>query len=72
MDNHTGKYDIPCEFAVAMTGGDLVGLIVLNGNHGSGFSIATRDPELLKKLPNFLETIAKEIREKTKESNELH
>lgn len=53
-----GKYDAECVKALVDTGGHSVVLIVLDGVHGSGFSVASKDPLTERKLPELLRQLA--------------
>ena len=57
-----GKYDAECEQVFQTTLANGVVLIVLGGEHGSGFSVTLRDPQLAYGLPDILESMAKSIR----------
>lgn len=59
-----GNYDSSCEAVhLALGMPDVVGLIVLGGPKGNGFSVVTRKMENLKELPAILRTIADGIEE---------
>jgi hypothetical protein len=59
--NGPGKYDEACTVARAMTKGIGVVLIVIEGEHGNGFSVQTLEPDLLPVLPALLRVIANEM-----------
>lgn len=62
MAQGPGKYDDECTAARLMTGGRMVALVVLNGHHGSGFSVQAPvgfDPLL---IAGMLENMARDIR----------
>lgn len=56
-----GKYDDACTQARESTGAAGAVLIVLDGDHGYGFSVQVT-PEALFRLPEMLEYMAKQIR----------
>ena len=62
MSTGAGKYDDACTLARGLTGGTVI-LIVINGDHGSGFSVQCTDMRILAKLPVILEDTAQQIRE---------
>ena len=62
-----GKYDDVCVATMEATGGSAVVLIVINGHHGSGFSVNTVNPAVTAELPALLEQVAKQIRETVEE-----
>ena len=57
-----GKYDELCTAAREETKAVAVVLIVINGEHGNGFSCQTHDLTLLAKIPDILESVAAGIR----------
>lgn len=64
-----GKYDTECQLSMVMTQAKAVCLIVLGGDHGSGFSVSTTVPNIAAQLPALLRDIAAQIEatmEKTK------
>lgn len=42
-------------------------LMVGDGKNGDGFSVASKDPEVLKHIPNYLRQVAKAIEDKNYE-----
>jgi hypothetical protein len=56
-----GKYDQACSMARVFTGARAVALIVLGGEHGSGFSVQTENPRFLELLPDMLRQMAMDI-----------
>lgn len=59
-----GKYDYLCTVASQCADAEGTILIIINGNHGSGFSVqATAD--IIGRLPELLETVANNIRNST-------
>lgn len=60
--NGPGKYDDDCAFAMAVTGAVGVLLVVYQGDHGSGISFKTRDPDLMRRMPHMLEELAAQMR----------
>ena len=48
-----GNYDDECERQLVETGAELVVLIVINGNKGSGFSVSGRQEVRDSKLPRL-------------------
>lgn len=60
-----GKYDEACTEARNATGGQAVALIVVWGDHGSGFSVQVAEgvnaAEIALRLPSLLRTMADEI-----------
>jgi hypothetical protein len=57
-----GKYDELCTAAREEAKAVAVVLIVINGEHGNGFSCQTHDLTLLAKIPDVLEQVAAGIR----------
>lgn len=53
-----GKYDNLCTVAREAAQADTVVMIIINGVHGSGFSVQTRDPAASHRLPQLLRTTA--------------
>jgi hypothetical protein len=60
MPQGPGKYDDVCTLARAATGGEAVILSVINGNHGSGFSVQA-DANITPRLPAILRRLAADI-----------
>jgi hypothetical protein len=59
-----GKYDYLCTVASQCANAEGTILIIINGNHGNGFSVqATAD--IIGRLPELLETVANNIRNST-------
>lgn len=56
-----GKYDDQATYVREQTKAQGVIVLVLGGEHGSGFSVQA-DPMIMFVLPGLLEDIAKEIR----------
>ena len=56
-----GRYDVHCEGVMEITKAQAVLLLVVNGDNGSGFSVATLDPLLLVRIPAMLRELANEI-----------
>lgn len=56
-----GRYDTECQFSMVMTQAKAVCLIVLGGDHGSGFSVSTTVPNIAAQLPALLRDIAAQI-----------
>jgi len=56
-----GKYDAEVRVAAASTSAQLTLLIILEGNRGTGFSVAALDPRLVKLVPGLLRNVALEI-----------
>ena len=56
-----GKYD-DCTVARDEAGAVAVVLIVINGEHGNGFSCQTHDLTLPAKIPDILESVVAGIR----------
>lgn len=67
MFNGPGKYDQVCTDVFAETEAKLVGLIVIDGKKGSGFSVQGDINNILK-LPEYLRDIARQIDEQIKSS----
>lgn len=61
MSAGAGKYDAECTKARESTGADSAILIVTNGTKGSGFAVQATPADLVR-LPDMLETMAKQIR----------
>ena len=57
-----GKYDDVCTHAREETKADGVVLMILNGEHGDGFSVQL-PPLVLLNLPNILRMMADQIQE---------
>jgi hypothetical protein len=62
MSHGPGKYDYECTLVRAITDATGVAVIVIGGNRGGGFSVQCADPVLLGRLPEMLESMAKDIR----------
>ena len=62
-----GKYDQICTEIREKTNARGIIVIIIDGNLGNGFSCQA-DPELILKLPDMLEFMAKEIRGHPKNS----
>lgn len=56
-----GKYDALCTLVREQAEAVLVAVIVMGGNHGSGFAVQTVDPSLSARLPGILRDMADEI-----------
>lgn len=56
-----GKYDRACTRARRETQGQAVLLIVIQGQHGSGFSLQTLDETVVEGLPAILRNVADSI-----------
>ncbi len=61
MDGTGGKYDQECEFLLAATGAETTCAIVVAGNRGTGFSLATRDRRHLGLMVEVLRDVANQI-----------
>lgn len=61
--NGPGKYDWLASKCRTDTDAALVAVIVVRGNLGGGFAVQAVDPELVRQLPDFLEDMARKIRE---------
>jgi hypothetical protein len=57
-----GKYDDLCTFVRVVTGATAAIVIVLDGHHGSGFSVQAT-PVAMEALATILESTAKQIRD---------
>ncbi len=64
-----GKYDSTLSCALEVVGGQRGAFIVLDGKHGPGFAVQGC-MDTMKKLPELLEHIAKEIRKDLPELKE--
>ncbi len=56
-----GKYDDIAMFAMSATQAEAVVVLILNGNHGSGMSVAMIDPSYLHTLPAALRQVANDV-----------
>jgi hypothetical protein len=56
-----GKYDAEMKTVMAATGGEVVCVIVIEGNRGSGFAVGCNTPERLLGLPRILRDMADSI-----------
>lgn len=56
-----GNYDKESEDVLRATEAVGVLLIVVEGNHGNGFSVSTLEPELIDRLPTLLRVVANGI-----------
>lgn len=56
-----GKYDLACTRPRRDTQGQAVLLIVIAGQHGSGFSLQTIDETVVEGLPAILRNVADSI-----------
>lgn len=61
-----GKYDDIATTARDAAGADLVAVLVIGGNKGSGFTVQTNSARLVSILPDALEGMAAQIREEMK------
>jgi hypothetical protein len=59
--NGPGKYDDACTIARESTKAVACLLVVIEGEHGNGFSVQTLEPDLLPVIPALLRTMAAEI-----------
>jgi hypothetical protein len=59
--NGPGKYDDACTMARLMTRAVGCVLIVIQGEHGNGFSVQTLLPDMLPSLPELLREVARGI-----------
>ncbi len=60
-----GHYDEPCERLLRECQAHGVLLIVIHGNRGHGFSVATVDPNMITDLPGLLRQVADNIEKQT-------
>ena len=60
--NGPGKYDALATFCMEDTGAEGVGVIVVGGKLGAGFSVQGTE-RFVRSLPDILETMARGIRE---------
>jgi len=58
-------YDDLTTYVRERSGGDLVAVMVIGGEHGSGFSVQTSDPVIALNLPSMLRSIADEMEHAT-------
>ena len=65
-----GKYDAECTQVRESAGAAGAIVIVIGGKHGHGFS-AQADYPTMAKLPELLETLARQIREDTTNEGDL-
>lgn len=57
-----GKYQAICLAAREAAAAQVVLLIVLKGNKGSGFSVAScDDPKIVREFPNLLRSVANDM-----------
>jgi hypothetical protein len=56
-----GVYDAECGAAMLATEALCVCLMVIEGNRGNGFSVATHNPEIAASLPKILREMADQI-----------
>lgn len=61
--NKPGIYDDLCTHVRKETESEMAIVIIVKGNKGSGFSVQTENPDLLKVLPDTLEFMAQQIRQ---------
>lgn len=59
--NGPGKYDEACTDARMATRAVATILIVVEGEHGNGYSVQTLEPDLIPVLPTLLRQIANDI-----------
>jgi hypothetical protein len=64
MPETHGIYDDVCAQVREQTQAVGVAVLILGGSLGSGFSVVTKDLNLNNDLPDILEDMAKQIREK--------
>lgn len=57
-----GKYDYLATHVREKANAAFVLVLVVGGNLGGGFAVQSRDPELLQKVPDLLEEMARKIR----------
>lgn len=60
-EGNLGKYDSLCETALLSTQAQCVAMLIVGGFRGNGFSVSTRDPNLLRTLPALLRATANNI-----------
>lgn len=60
--NGPGKYDWLASKVREETDAAMVAVIVMGGSLGGGFAVQARDPELVRRLPDILEDMARNIR----------
>jgi hypothetical protein len=61
-----GRYDEVTERLLKECQASCVAALIFNGKNGSGFSVATTDMALMKRLPDMLEHMATNIRAQLK------
>jgi hypothetical protein len=59
----TGKYDDVATTVREMVEAEMIGLFVIKGNNGTGFTVQSANPVLLSLVPDMLESMARNIRE---------
>ena len=58
-----GKYDALCTVVREASKAKAALVIIIDGKHGTGFSMQTNDPVVALALPGVLEHVAAQIRE---------
>lgn len=61
MSMGPGKYDDACTAALVSTKARMVLLIVVDGEHGTGFSVNSLDPQIVAAVPTLLRQMADQI-----------
>jgi len=61
MATGPGKFDAECTIAREATDAAGAILIVIDGTLGSGFSVQVIDPEIARRMPIILRTVADQI-----------
>jgi hypothetical protein len=62
-----GKYDDICTKALLGAQAECALLIILDGEHGHGFSVQFTDPSYVKSLPVILRDVAEQIEHEAKQ-----
>lgn len=63
MPTGPGKYDDLCTLVRDQAEARAAIVIVIEGNRGTGFSLQTTDPNVIRALPELLQLVAHQIRE---------
>jgi hypothetical protein len=66
MPEGPGKYDEECEGVLKSTNAIACILLVLGGDKGNGFEVASTEPGLKKEIPKLLREMADQIEHETK------
>ena len=61
MSFNKGKYDEACTVLRKTTGASCAVAIIIDGEHGNGFSVQTNNPHMIDAIPSVLRILANSI-----------